>query len=353
MKLLAVLAFLIFPFLIPKGIIDPTFMALNIFWFIGSAILVIYIYITKDKEHKSNYKKEFEYEFPSDRYPEILGFMMIGDTRERFFIASVFELIRKNAIRIARTNDNKDYILIQNNNYRGNLSKGEFYILKWLFHYLGNDYEVPLSKITQDSKKNSGFFSYCYHEWANLVEVDAAGLNIFESKGSLFIDLLIYFIISYVLALYNFLLINNVILAIVVGIINTGILIYMNTFIKRTKETNLEYEKWKAFIRYVKKYDNNLHELNSSDLAKLCVYSKVLKLDKDFYKIYGRSRETNDNQLLVAINENVIKVLDKALSRGIKYSKIATNIFYSKNKGNSKIIRRRFNNDITFIYDKE
>lgn len=353
MKFLAILAFLIFPFLLPSTILEPTFTALNVFWFITSITLFIYIYITKDKEYESTYKEEYEYDFPSDRNPEILGILMTGYPKERFFIASVFELIRKNAIRIARINGKKDYVLIQNNKYKGELSKGEFYIMKWLFHYMGNDYEVPLSKITEDSKKNSGFFSYCYHEWANLVEVDAAGLNIFEAKGTLFTDMLVYFIISYVLVIYNILLVNNYVLAIIIGILNTVFLIYTNKFIKRTRETNLEYLRWKAFIRYMTKFDNKLHDMDSSSLAKLCVYSKVLKLDDEFYKIYNRSRNITDNQLLVAINEKVIKDLDKAISMGVKYSEIATNIFYSKNKGHEKIIRRRFNNDITFIYDKE
>jgi len=353
MKLLAILVFLIFPFLLPNTILEPTFNALNIFWFIVSITLFIYIYITRDKEYESNYKEEYEYDFPSERNPEILGVLMTGDTRERFFIASVFELIRKNAIRIAKINGKKDYVLIQNNKYKGELSKGEFYIIKWLFHYMGNDYEVSLSKITEDAKKNSGFFSYCYHEWANLVEVDAAGLNIFESKGSLFTDMLVYFIISYALVIYNIALVNNYVLAIIIVILNTLFLVYTNKFIKRTREANLEYLKWKAFIRYIMKPDNKLHEMDSESLAKLCVYSKVLKLDKEFYKIYNRSRNINDNQLLVAINENIIKVLDKAISKGVKYSEIATNIFYSKNKGSTKIIKRRFNNDVTFIYDKE
>lgn len=353
MKLLAVFAFLIFPFILTNQVLEPTFSALNIFWFILTVILYVYIYITKDKEYESGYKKDYEYDFPAERYPEILGFLMTGETKERFFIASVFELIRKNAIIIAKINGKKDYVLIQNSKYKGELSKGEFYILKWLFHYLGNDYEVPLSKITEDSKKNSGFFSYCYHEWANLVEVDAAGLNIFELKGSIFTDMIIYFIISYFLAIYNAVFVSNYVIAILLGIFTTVFLIYTNTFRKRTKETNLEYEKWKAFIRYVKTFDNKLHEGNSDELAKLCVYLKVLKLDGEFNKIFNRSRDINDNQLLVAINEGVIRELDKALSRGIKYSEIATNIFFSRNKGNSRVIRKRFNNDITYIYYKE
>ena len=353
MKLLAIIAFLIFPFLLVNSILGPTFAALNIFWFILSSVLFIYIYLTKDKEYEVDYKKEYEDKIPSDRTPELLGLLMVGDTKERFFIASVFELVRKNVIRIARTNDKKDYVLIQNNKYNGQLSKGEFYILKWLFHYMGNDYQVYLSKIKQDSKENSGFFSYCYHEWANLVEVDAAGLNIFETKGTLFIDMVVYFVISYILALYNSIFIGNYMMSIAIGLFTTIFIVYTNKFTKRTKETNLEYKKWMAFIKYIKKPDNTFHEADSSDIAKLCVYSKVLKLDKEFYRIYNRSVNTNDNQLLVAINEGIITELDKAISRGVKYSEIATNLFFKQNKGNERVIRKRFNNDITYIYDKE
>ena len=278
---------------------------------------------------------------------------MVGETKERFFIASVFELIRKNAIKIAKTNDNKDYILVKNLYYRGELSKGEFYIIKWLFHILGNDYEVSLSKIKHDARKNSGFFSYCYHEWSNIVEVDAASQNIFENKGSLFNDVMVYFIISYLLAIYNGVLLNNIVIAILLGMLTTVFIIYTNSFRKRTRETNLEYEKWNSFIRYIKKYDNTLHDLDSKKLAKLVVYAKALKLDNEVNKIYNRSRNREGNQLLVAMDLGVIKELDKAISKGVKYSEMATNLFFSKNTGNQNSFRKRYNEDITFIYNKE
>jgi hypothetical protein len=353
MRFLIVLAFLILPFLLSDLLLKPTFDALNIFWFIISLVMFIYIYLTKDKEYETNFKDTYSETMPSEKYPELLGYLMVGETKERFFIASIFELIRRNAIKIAKTNDNKDYILVKNLYYKGELSKGEFYIIKWLFHLLGNDYEVSLSKIKQDSKRNSGFFSYCYHEWSNIVEVDAAGQNIFENKGSLFNDVMVYFIISFVLAIYNWLLLSNIVIAILIGALTIVFIVYTSSFKKRTKESNLEHEKWNSFIRYVKKFDNTLHDLESDKLARLAIYLKVLKLDKEFNNIYLRSRNHDGNQLLVAIDMGVIKELDKAISKGVKYSEIATNLFFSKNNGNQSSLRKRYNENITFIYNKE
>lgn len=352
MRFFIVLTFLIFPFLLTDVVQKQTFYALNIFWFILSTILFIYIYINKDKEYESGFKDKYYKHIPSDKNPELLGYLLTGEAKERFFIASVYELIRKNVIMIAKSNKDKDYILVHNLRHRESLSKGEYYIIKWLFHLLGNDYEVPLSKIKEESKKNSGFFSFCFHEWANIIEVDVAQQNIFENKGSIFMDSLVYFLISYGLAIYNAILINNYILAILIGIGTTIFIIYTNSFKKRTRESNLEYEKWEAFRRYLKSNECTLNDMDSKEFLKIFVYSKVLKTEKHFNNIMRRSRERNDDQLFVAINLGIIDELDKAISRGIKYSEMATNIFFSKNKGIKKVLRKRYNDDITFIYNK-
>ncbi|MDD4831696.1 MAG: DUF2207 domain-containing protein [Bacilli bacterium] len=351
MRFFIVLVFLIFPFFLTDLVLIQTFNALNIFWFIFSTFMFIYIYINKDKEYESGFKDKYYKDIPSDKTPELLGYLLTGEAKERFFIASVFELIRKNVIKIAKSN--KDYILVYNLKHRESLSKGEYYIIKWLFHLLGNDYEVPLSKIKEESKRNSGFFSFCFHEWANIIEVDAAQQNIFENKGSIFMDSLVYFLISYVLAIYNAILTNNYILAILIGIGTSIFIIYTNSFKKRTKESNLEYEKWEAFKRYLKSSECTLNDMDSKEFLKIFVYSKVLKIEKNFKSIMKRSRERDDDQLFVAINLGIIDELDRAISRGIKYSEMATNIFFSKNKGVTQILRKRYNDNITFIYNKD
>jgi hypothetical protein len=344
---------LIFPFFLGDVLLEPTFYAIDIFWLIVSIVMFVYIYLNKDKEYASDFKEKYYESIPSEKYPEILGIMMVGDAKENFFVASIFELIRKNAIKIAITSDKKDYILVNNTQNSGPLTKGEYYIIKWLFHYLGNDYQVLLSIIKKQARKNSGFFSYCFHEWANIVEVDAAQQNIFESKGSLFNDALVYFIISYVLCAYNAIFINNYLLAILIGALSTVFIIYTNSFKKRTKEANTDYVKWRAFINYVKKPDNNLHELDANTLSKLAVCLKVLKMEKYFAQIYSKSRTHSGNQLLVGIDKGVINDLDRAISKGIKYSEIATNILFSKNRGNIQEYRRVYNQDFEYIYKEK
>ncbi len=353
MKFIALLIFLIFPFFLTDVLIEPTFYSLNIFWLIVSIIMFIYIYLKKDKEYDSGFKEEYLDSMPSDKYPEILGIMMVGEAKERFFVASIFELIRKNSVRIAITDDKKDYILINNTKNTGALTKGEHYIIKWLFHYLGNDYEVLLSTIKEEAKKNAGFFSHCFHEWSNIVEVDAAQQSIFESKGSLFIDALVYFLISYVLCAYNAIFLDNYILSILVGVLSTVFIVYTNAFKKRTRGANLDYVKWKAFIKYVKMPDNKLHELDSYTMSKLAVSLKVLNMDKYFYEIYKKSSTHGGNQLLVGIDKGIVIELDKAISKGIKYSEIATNILFSKNKGNTQVYKRVYNQDFNYIYNEK
>ena len=81
--------------------------------------------------------------------------------------------------------------------------------------------------------------------------------------------MVVYFVVSYILALYNSIFIGNYMMSIAIGLFTTIFIVYTNKFTKRTKETNLEYKKWMAFIKYIKKPDNTFHEADSSDIAKL------------------------------------------------------------------------------------
>lgn len=353
MKFIGVILFLIFPFLLGEVVLVPTFYALNAFWFIASTVLFLYLYLKKDKEYKTDFKDKYFEEIPNERAPELLGILFKGEAKEGFFVASILEMIRKNIVRIAITNDKKDYILINNSKRNVVLSKGEYYLIKWLFHYLGNDYEVSLQAIVSQSKKNAGFFSHCFHEWSNIVEVDAAQQNIFENKGTILNDLIPYFGISFLLSIYNVLFVQGYVVAGIIFVLTIAFIVYTNTFQKRTRESILEYRKWVAFENYIKKEDNRLHELDSDSLSKLAVYCRVLNLQKYFEKIYKKSRKDNDNQLLVAIDMGVVRELDKAISHGIMYSEMATNLFYSKNKGHNQLFKRRYNRDYNYIYKIE
>ncbi len=353
MKLIGILLFLIFPFILGEVLLIPTFYALDVFWFIISLIIFLYLYLNKDKEYESDFKDKYFEDLPSDKPPELIGIMFTGEAKERYFVASIFELIRRNIVRIALTKEKDDYIFVNNSKRNVVLSKGEYYLIKWLFHYLGNDYEVSLKTIQEQSKKNSGYFSHCFHEWSNIVEVDTAQSNIFESKGSILNDLIMFFIISFFLGIYNAVFVQNYFISILIVVLTIAFIIYSNTFQKRTRDSNIEFRKWKAFINYVKKDDNKLHEMDSDSLAKLAIYLKVFNLDNYFEKIYRRSRKAEDNQLLIALNRGVAKELDKSISKGIKYSELATNIFFSKNKGYNQMFKRRYNRDYNFIFEVE
>jgi hypothetical protein len=283
----------------------------------------------------------------------MIGFLLTCSIKKEYLVASIMELIRKDVIRIGKLKEKKDYVLIHNRSSVVQLSKGEKYIIKWLFHDIGDELQVTFNRIKKEASKNCGYFSYCYHEWADIVNFEAAKYNFFESKKSFMNNMLLYFGISYILVLYNILLVNHYIIAIVIFILTTLFIIYTSTFYKRTREANREYEEWMAFKRYILKKDNIIHEYDEHTLCMYAIYSKVLKLDKEFISIlrkrYKNDKElVNENMLLKAINMGIMQEIDKAISSGIKMSEFAT-ILFAKNHGNQAIRRVACNDKVTLI----
>lgn len=313
----------------------------SIIWFIITFIYFLYIYYKKDKEYESSFKEEYCLTAPSCSPPEVIGFLLTCSVKKEYLTASIIELIRKKAISINK--GSKDYYLIDNKNSKQYLTRTELYIKKWLFKCIGDGDKVSFGLIKKESKNNSGYFYSCYHEWVDLVHFDCARYNFFESKKEVIEQTLLYFATSYVLALYNILITHNYLISILILIITTLFIIYVNNFYRRNKETNREYEEWMAFKRYIQKEDNHLNEYDNNTLGIYSVYAKVLNVNLEFRNILKKKAKENkniyeDDPILPYICSDVIDNLDKILVKGIKRSVVA-NILFVRNGGRTTVKR--------------
>ena len=163
--------------------------------------------------------------------------------------------------------------------------------------------------------------------------------------------MLLFFVISYLLVLYNIFLLQSYIIAMLIFTFTTGFLIYVNSFYRRNKESNREYEEWLAFKRFIQKKNNSLDDLSVDTLATYAVYTKVLGVYKEFKNIllkkYSKDKEQiESNILLYSICLGIMDDIDKILQDGIKIS-ILANIMFAKNHGCKTM--RKLNNPIENI----
>lgn len=357
MRVFLMLVFLVGYFMIGSQMGPLYINAINIVWFLFSCFYIGYIYFKEDKEYDNSKKIDYMTTIPSDKPPEIIGFLMSCSIKKEYLIASIMELIRKEVILIGKINKSNKYVLIHNNKVHIPLSKAENYVIKWLFHDIGNDSQVSIDSIKKHANKSNGYFHSCYHEWSDIVNIEGAKYNFFESKKNFIETIFVYFITSYVMSLYNMFGSSNLMIGILMFILTTLFVIYTNTFYKRTKDGNIEHNEWMAFKRYISKYDNTIHEYGIYTLSMYGIYSKVLGVENEYRNILRKKYETNKedvdtNMLLCAINTGVIDILDKTISGAISRSELMY-AFSSRNKGNSYSRRKSGAYKYTLITEKE
>lgn len=353
MKIFVFLVFLSVYFIPNVFIKELVINIASIIWFIFTIFYVIYVYYSKDKEYESNYTSLYCENIPSNKEPEILGVLLTCSVKKEYFIAELMELIRKKSIFIGKSKKRNDYVLIDNFKSSYSLSKSEKFMKKWLLNDIGTDGVVFLNSISKSAKKNSGYFSSCYHEWEDLVNFDSVKYNLFENKKNFIEQVLLYFLSSYLFVIYNIFITKNYIVAFIIFILATSFLIYVNNFYKRTKEANREYSEWMAFKRYIQKPSNVIDEYDNDTLCMYGMYSKVLGTNKEFKRIlnkkYKRDKEEIEkNMLLIAIQTGVMDEIDKVLSSAIEKSELLT-ILYAKNKGSCSLSKSKYNDEIVLI----
>ena len=325
---------------------------ISIVWFVFSLIYVLYIYYKKDKEYDIRYTNKYCEYIPNNRSPEFLGFLLDGHVKKEHLISSILDLIRKKIISIGKFEDTNEYVLVNNKQNSEYISKTENYLIKWLFNSVGNGEYVTFNQIRRDSTKNSGYFYYCYKEYKELVNFESAKYNFFESKKDLLENIFVYFIVSYLITAYNIFIVHNYIVAIIIFILTTAFIIYVNKFYKRTKEANREYEEWKAFSRFTKEKKGIVADYDKVSYELCIVYSPILKTINEMMSTIKKREDVSKSNFLSSYKLGIVNKLVYILSNSIKTAETQA-LLYAKNNGSSSSRRLKNDKKIEIIFDKE
>lgn len=246
--------------------------ALGSVYLVLLVLLFVYIYIKYDKELKTNFDMEYNREFINDYDVTNIEYLFDKKITEKAFSTSILNLIYKKNIKIEQI-DKKDYKLIKVNT--DNVSESEEYLMKMIFDNIGNKEYVLLSQIKKYAKEIHGTtseFLTSFTTWQNKVTSESIKNNFYESNtkikvlGVLFS--LVGYLVFYVMGRFN----GFNLFSIIIFICALVFMIYMLIFNKRTKRGAEDYQKWKAFKRFLEDFGR----FDEKELPEIVLWERYL-----------------------------------------------------------------------------
>lgn len=332
MKLIVVLSLLII-FIFPSDVKSNFTIIASIIWFCYSLYYLKKLYSYKDKNIVTN--KYFAYP-PNNNNSSNIRYLYKRCVDYKVFIANIIELLIKKSISINIKNGN--YFIKDNKVKNEDLSRSESYVKKIIFKDIGNSEEVALHTIKNKCLKNSGYIFSVYKEWQSVFEYECISNKYFISNKYIVDKSLGYFVISFIISLYNILFTKKIYIAIFI-LCSTGYLCNYVSKIKNLEEdAKPEYKKWIEFKNYIDKYDNTLYELDSKTLENYATYAYVLDSEDSFIRILNKKKSNNndcfkDSELLQIMSNGIFDELESSLKNSINIVDFKAKILFSKNKG--------------------
>lgn len=246
--------------------------ALGSVYLVLLVLLFVYTYIKYDKELKTNFDMEYNREFINDYDVTNIEYLFDKKITEKAFSTSILNLIYKKNIKIEQI-DKKDYKLIKVNT--DNLSESEEYLMKMIFDNIGNKEYVLLSQIKKYAKEIHGTtseFLTSFTTWQNKVTSESIKNNFYESNtkikvlGVLFS--LVGYLVFYVMGRFN----GFNLFSIIIFICALVFMIYVLVFNKRTKRGAEDYQKWKAFKRFLEDFGR----FDEKELPEIVLWERYL-----------------------------------------------------------------------------
>ena len=246
--------------------------ALGSVYLVLLVLLFVYIYIKYDKELKTNFDMEYNREFINDYDVTNIEYLFDKKITEKAFSTSILNLIYKKNIKIEQI-DKKDYKLIKVNT--DNVSESEEYLMKMIFDNIGNKEYVLLSQIKKYAKEVHGTtseFLTSFTTWQNKVTSESIKNNFYESNtkikvlGVLFS--LVGYLVFYVMGRFN----GFNLFSIIIFICALVFMIYVLIFNKRTKRGAEDYQKWKAFKRFLEDFGR----FDEKELPEIVLWERYL-----------------------------------------------------------------------------
>lgn len=246
--------------------------ALGSVYLILLVLLFVYIYIKYDKELKTNFDMEYNREFINDYDVTNIEYLFDKKITEKAFSTSILNLIYKKNIKIEQI-DKKDYKLIKVNT--DNVSESEEYLMKMIFDNIGNKEYVLLSQIKKYAKEIHGTtseFLTSFTTWQNKVTSESIKNNFYESNTKIKVLGVLFSLVGY-LVFYVMVRFNGFnLFSIIIFICALVFMIYMLIFNKRTKRGAEDYQKWKAFKRFLEDFGR----FDEKELPEIVLWERYL-----------------------------------------------------------------------------
>ena len=245
--------------------------ALGSVYLVLLVLLFVYIYIKYDKELKTNFDMEYNREFINDYDVTNIEYLFDKKITEKAFSTSILNLIYKKNIKIEQI-DKKDYKLIKVNT--DNVSESEEYLMKMIFDNIGNKEYVLLSQIKKYAKEIHGTTSefLTSFTWQNKVTSESIKNNFYESNTKIKVLGVLFSLVGY-LVFYVMVRFNGFnLFSIIIFICALVFMIYVLIFNKRTKRGAEDYQKWKAFKRFLEEFGR----FDEKELPEIVLWERYL-----------------------------------------------------------------------------
>lgn len=330
-KLVVILSLLIGPLLGDAFI--PIVIFLSIIWVLYTIYQFIKINKFKDKEIITD---KYLLEPPNNNYSANIRYLYKGKVDYKVFVSTIVELMLKGSVSFVRINKN-EYCLVNNKNGE-ELNKIEEGVKKIIFDDIGNSDVVSLDLIKKKCSKNSGYIYSVYKEWQELFEYQCASNKYFKSNKNNVENVLLYFIASIIISIYNIVFTKLIWLSIIIICITGYLCKNVNDIKNREEGAKKELEGWLKFKNYIDKSDNSLDELDVTSLENYATYAYVLDCYDSFVNILNRKNSKNkdsfkDSVLLMIMYLRIFDEFDNVFKTSINKAFFNSKILFSRNKG--------------------
>lgn len=266
-------------------------MILEIIFIITLIFLIIRNYFKYDKEYKGLFTHKYYRDFPSDKSPSAVEYLLNKQITAKALSATILNLIYKKKIEFTKIKDN-DYTLTLIDD-KDNLSMEEKEALLFVFD---DKNTITLSELKKRGKKHYESVMNNYNNWHAAALVNAESYKFFEENKKVKSKLVLLpfaFIIIDILFFMEYMP-NNILNSILL-ILSIICIIYILVSSKRTRLGNEEYLKWNA----LKNFMNDFGKFNDKDLPQIVLWEKYLV----YATIFGIAKKLS-KQMEIKINSN-------------------------------------------------
>lgn len=324
-----VLISLLIVLLLPNQVRINITLISSVIWAVHAVYYSYKLYKIKDKKVITSKYLETP---PNNNYSPYIRYLYSGKVDYKVFLLIVLELLINDSIELKY--ENRTYYLVDKKRKDENLKKSETYVKKILFKDMGEGSYVILNNMIRKCNFNSGYLYTVYKEWQNVFEYEVAYSKYFKSNKDLVDKSTSFLIISFILCLYNIFFAKKIILAIIIFAVAASLCKYINDLKNREEEAQYEYEKWIEFNNYIRKYDNNLNELDIESLENYALYAYAMDSFSYFKDILNKvNKDIDSNLVLNSIKSSVFSDIDFIFSKSINKLNINAVLLFAKNKG--------------------